>query len=360
MTALFNNSSTEPRKDSEVYASDMRLALLAEPLGFDSLWTVEHHFSDFCLTPDPFQTLTWFAAKTERIEIGSMVVVLPWWRDPVRVVEKAALLDELSGGRFILGIGRGSAAREFEGFGISQEESRVRFNEAAEMVVQGLEQGYCEYDGELIKQKKVRIRPAPTRSFKGRRYAAAISPESCEIGARLGLGLLIIPQKPWEQIEEDIAFHERIYRETHAEAPPPSITALTVYCDEDAERVAEVRDTWIRRQAENAALHYGLVTSGVFGAGRSESAPPTEAEDAVEMFIEKLAAMQIAGTPEMCFERLKEVHERAGSQHFSGLFSFAGLPENLAEGSIRLFAKEVLPEVQKLGRPADSSSSAVT
>ena len=129
MTALFNNSSAEPREDSAVYATDVRLALLAEPLGFDSLWTVEHHFSDYCLAPDPFQTLTWFAAKTSRIELGSMVVVLPWWRDPVRIVEKAALLDELSGGRFILGIGRGSARREYEGFGISQEESRGRFDE---------------------------------------------------------------------------------------------------------------------------------------------------------------------------------------------------------------------------------------
>lgn len=346
MTALFNNSSTEPRKDSEVYATDVRLALLAEPLGFDSLWTVEHHFSDYCLAPDPFQTLTWFAAKTRRIEIGSMVVVLPWWRDPVRIVEKAALLDELSGGRFILGIGRGSAPREFDGFGISQEESRGRFNETAEMVVQGLEQGYCEYDGEFIMQKKVRIRPAPTRSFKGRRYASAISPESCETGARLGLGMLINPQKPWEQIEEDIALHDRIYRASHGEAPPPSITALTVYCDADAERAASVRDTWIRKQAENAALHYGLVASGPFGAGRSGSGLPTE----VEMFIDKLAGQQIAGTPEVCFERLKEVHERAGSQHFSGLFSFAGLPESLAEASIRLFAQEVLPEIQKVGQ----------
>ena len=107
-----------------------------------------------------------------------------------------------------------------------------------------------------------------------------------------------------------------------------------------------MRDTWIRKQAENAALHYGLATSGLFGAGRSESGQPTE----LELFVEKLAGMQIAGTPEMCFERLKEVHERAGTEHFSGLFSFAGLPEHLAEASIRLFAKEVLPEIQKVGQ----------
>lgn len=244
MTAVFNYSHAEPRDDSAVYATDLRMALLAEPLGYDSLWTVEHHFSDYCLVPDPFQMLTWFAAKTERIEVGSMVVVLPWWQDPVRIVEKAALLDELSGGRFILGIGRGAAPREFEGFGIDIEDSRVRFNESAEMIVQGLEQGYCEYDGKLIKQKKVRIRPTPSRSFKGRRYAAAISPESCEIGARLGMGMLNNPQKPWDQIDADIAIHGKIYRESHGEeATPPPITSLTVYCDNDAERAAEVSNT---------------------------------------------------------------------------------------------------------------------
>jgi alkanesulfonate monooxygenase SsuD/methylene tetrahydromethanopterin reductase-like flavin-dependent oxidoreductase (luciferase family) len=267
------------------------------------------------------------------------------------VVEKAALLDVLSGGRFILGMGRGSSDIEFEGFGISKEESRVRFDEAAEMVVQGLEQGYCEFDGALIKQKKVNFRPAPTRSFKGRRYGAATTPESCETVARLGLGMLINPQKPLEELKKDIALHDRIYRETHGEAPPPSITSLTVYCDENQERVDEVKQTWIRRQAENAARHY-LGPAADFVTGHSESDRPlSETEHAVKMFIETLADLQIAGSPETCFEKLKEIHEVTGSQHFAGMFSFAGLPGNLAETSIRLFAREVLPEAQKLIRP---------
>lgn len=343
MTSVFHNPF-DRRADGDVYRSDVRLALLAEPLGFDSVWTVEHHFDDYCLAPDPFQFLTWLAAKTERVELGSMVVVLPWWQDPIRIAEKASLLDHLSDGRFILGMGRGAAWTEFEGFGIPMGESRVRFNEIAEMVVEGLERGYCEYDGELIRQPRVKIRPAPFRSFKGRRFAAAVSPESCEISARLGLGMLIIPQKPWPLIEKDIATHARVYRETHGEEPPPCVTSLAVYCDHDAARAEEARETWIRQQAENVARHYDFSGDRSKIKGYESYVPRTD--EVVEMQV----SLQVVGTPERCYERLAEIQKGTGSDHFSGVFSFAGLPEDQAEESIRLFAREVMPELQKLGR----------
>ena len=70
MTAVFHNPY-DRRSDGDVYASDLALAALAEPLGYDSLWTVEHHFDDYCLSPDPFQILTWFAARTAAIPCAS-------------------------------------------------------------------------------------------------------------------------------------------------------------------------------------------------------------------------------------------------------------------------------------------------
>jgi alkanesulfonate monooxygenase SsuD/methylene tetrahydromethanopterin reductase-like flavin-dependent oxidoreductase (luciferase family) len=85
MAAIFQNPDRK-RPDLEVYQNDLRLADLAEPLGFDSVWTVEHHFTDYTMCPDPIQFLTWMAARTTKIKIGSMVVVLPW-HDPLRVAE---------------------------------------------------------------------------------------------------------------------------------------------------------------------------------------------------------------------------------------------------------------------------------
>ena len=102
------------------------------------------------------------------------------------------MLDNLSEGRVILGIGRGLGRIEFAGFRAKMGESRQRFLEYAEALLQGLETGRIEYRGALYKQPPVAIRPAPFRSFRGRTYAASISPQSLDLSCRLGLGLLII------------------------------------------------------------------------------------------------------------------------------------------------------------------------
>src|SRR5438128_6722505 len=203
MSVVFQNPG-KARRDFEVYQDELRLADLAEPLGFDSIWSVEHHFTDYTMCPDVLQFLTYMAGATRRVALGSMVVVLPW-HDPLRVAEQVAMLDNLSDGRFIFGIGRGLGRVEFEGFRVPMEESRGRFIESAEMILRGLEQGYCEYDGTFVKQPRKAIRPAPYRTFKGRTYAAAVSPESMRIMAELGVGILIIPQKPWDVVREELA-----------------------------------------------------------------------------------------------------------------------------------------------------------
>ena len=140
MATVFQNPK-QARSDRDVYASELRLADLAEPLGFESVWGVEHHFTDYTMCPDVLQFLTYMAGRTKTARLGSMVVVLPW-HDPMRVAEEISMLDNISGGRVILGLGRGAGKVEFDGFRLSMEESRPRFVEAAEMVLRGLETGF--------------------------------------------------------------------------------------------------------------------------------------------------------------------------------------------------------------------------
>src|SRR5580700_8742897 len=119
MAVIFQGQG-DGRTDRNVYRNELRLGDLAEPLGFDSIWGVEHHFTDYTMCPDVLQFLTYFAARTERVQLGSMVVVLPW-HNPMRVAEQVVMLDHYSNGRFILGLGRGLGRVEFEGFGVNQE-----------------------------------------------------------------------------------------------------------------------------------------------------------------------------------------------------------------------------------------------
>src|SRR5207253_3672191 len=102
------------------------------------------------LRPDVPRFLSWVAGQTSRVRLGTMVPVLPW-HDRVRVAESFCLLDHLSGGRAVLGVGRGLGRVEFEGFRVEMGKSRRLFTEYTEAIVEGLERGYMEYEGELYR-----------------------------------------------------------------------------------------------------------------------------------------------------------------------------------------------------------------
>ena len=114
MTTFFQNIG-RPISDYQVYRHEISMADLAEPLGFDSIWGAEHHFDDYTMCPNVAQFLTYMAARTKHVKLGSMVMVLPW-HNPVRLAEEVSVLDNLSDGRVILGIGRGLGRIEFRGW----------------------------------------------------------------------------------------------------------------------------------------------------------------------------------------------------------------------------------------------------
>jgi alkanesulfonate monooxygenase SsuD/methylene tetrahydromethanopterin reductase-like flavin-dependent oxidoreductase (luciferase family) len=148
---LFSSHGWEGITDGQVYQEDTRLALLAEELGFDCVWAVEHHFYDYSFCPDNTELLAAIAGKTSRIDVGTAAVIMPW-NEPLRVAEKVALLDHIADGRLRFGMGRGLSRREYGHFrGIEMDESRERFDEGAAMVVEALKTGLIEGDGPSIR-----------------------------------------------------------------------------------------------------------------------------------------------------------------------------------------------------------------
>ena len=349
MAVIFQGSG-EGRTDRNVYRNELRLGDLAEPLGFESLWGVEHHFTEYTMCPDVLQYLTYFAGRTSTIQLGSMVVVLPW-HDPMRVAEQVVMLDHFSNGRFIFGIGRGLGRVEFEGFGVNQEESRERFTESAQMILQGLENGYCEYDGKFVKQKRRELRPRPFKSFRGRSYAAAVSPESSIIMAKLGIGILIIPQKPWEMVATELNDYRRVYHETNGTDAPPPICAGWTFCDENADRAQELAYKYIGGYWKSVVKHYELIGDHLTKMKGYESYADMQmkasAPGGVDAMTEFFLSLQVWGTPEQCYEKILDIQKRTGAEAYSGVFSYAGMPYDIAEANMRLFATEVMPELKK-------------
>ena len=349
-SSIFFQNFQHKRTDLEVYQNELKLADLAEPLGFDSIWGVEHHFTDYTMCPDVLQFLSYMAGRTERVQLGSMVVVLPW-HDPMRIAEQFSVLDHLSGGRAIIGVGRGLGRVEFEGFRLDMSESRTRFAESAKMLVDALENGVAEFDGELIKQPKVDIRPKPYKSFHGRTYAAAVSPESSLALAQLGLGILIIPQKPWSEVENELKAYREIFQEVNGTPAPPPIVVGFTFCHEDEDRAKEMANEYVGNYWDSIMDHYEFrsdhlkETKGYEYYGKfTEKIEQYGTQDVKEFFLD----LQVWGTPDQCYDKIMSTRGRVGSDSFLAAFSFGAMPYEEVEKSMRLFAKEVLPRLKEL------------
>ncbi|MFP6655359.1 MAG: LLM class flavin-dependent oxidoreductase [Myxococcota bacterium] len=332
--------------DSQIYSEEIELCLLAEDLGFDVLWPVEHHFSDYSFCPDNMQFLSYLAGRTSTIDLGTAAVILPW-NEPLRVAEKISLLDELAGGRVRFGMGRGLSRREYEPFrGIEMDESRGRFDEAAPMILDALETGFIEGSGAFYPQPRTELRPRPTRTFKGRTYAVANSPDSVEIAAKIGARMIMFAERAWDSRMAGIQHYRDQYRLHHGAEAPPVLTCDFIYCDEKADRGEELASQYLGTYLASLLNHYELMgehfstLAGYEGYDQNAEMMRAMGESG---YLKAFKAANAYGTPDQILRGLESRREVLGSFEQSTSFRFGGIALPEAEASMRLFAKEVLP-----------------
>ena len=334
--------------DAQMWEDELRLVEVAADAGFDSVWSAEHHFNDYSFVPDNLQLMTHIAAKHPSIDVGTAAVILPW-HNPLRVAENAAVLDMLSGGRLRLGFGRGLARREFEAFGIDMNESRDRFDEAAPMIVEALKTGFIEGDGPYYKQPRIEIRPRPQHSFDGRIYAVAASDESVMSAAKLGAHIVMFADRPWEMRMPGIERGRALHREFHGTEPPTLMLTEFVVCGTDLEQTEEEARQYQGKFVESNFHHYEFL-SDHFGQVQGYNAYQQKAEIArqagLEGAVEGFMKAASWGTPDKILRGLEERREILGEFEWNVSFRFGGIPLDVAERSLKLFAEEVLPVVK--------------
>ena len=360
-----NMLQKEGRSDAEVFGEHLALGDLAEPLGFDSLFALEHHFTGYAMSPSPTQLLSYYAGRTKRIALGTAVIVLPW-HDPVRVAEQIALLDVMSGGRCLFGFGRGAASVEYAGFRIPMEEARARFVEAAKIVVEALTHDSFEWDGEFFKIPRTSIRPRPISHPERRFYASSVSPESAEIMAKLGFGLLVIMQNEWPKAAEDI----KRYRDLTTgvgHTPRPPIILTNISCADSRAEAQERAEQYLSRKWDSIDTHYhfsdghlatvkGYEFYGGMAKTYSKMKDPGFRKKATEFYVR----IQVVGTPDDCLQQVAELHRLTGLDHLVTEYGYGGMPHEQAELNMRLFADRVMPVLQRdaafTSAPADGAN----
>jgi len=238
----------------EVYDDLFAVARAADDLGFGALWLPEHHFlGDYSASSAPDLLLAAVARETQRLDLGVAIWPLPI-HDPIRVAERLATLDLISGGRVRWGVGRGVTTTELEGFGEDPSTSREVFMERFDDLRVLLRDGCYDRGG-----KTYALNPKPSPSLS-RGAIAAVSPETIDIAAELGLDVMTGPFKPWPMIEKDLARYRRLR--------PEGTTSFTLACYCAADHAAarhRVEDglVWAYRRVFEVAE--GILTKQVEG-----------------------------------------------------------------------------------------------
>lgn len=334
--------------DADVYRHELALAAGAERAGFESVWTPEHHFTDYMMTPNVQQFLSWVAAQTNTIKLGTMVTVLPW-HDPVRVAESFVLLDHLSQGRAIAGIGRGLGRVEFDGFRVDMNQSRTKFVEYSQAIINGLENGIMEFDGELYRQPRLALRPAPFKSFKGRTFASAISPESIDIMARLGIGLMIFAQKPWETVKTELEHYRDRFAAVNGHQAPRPVLCAFVGVSEDPAEAQVMREKYLFAYARSTVRHYefdNIEFANIKGYEYYAALAANINKRGLDKFNQFLADLQVSGSSQQVTDQLLGLTEMLQLGGLLICVSYGGMPQDMARRNHDLFVKKVLPALK--------------
>jgi alkanesulfonate monooxygenase SsuD/methylene tetrahydromethanopterin reductase-like flavin-dependent oxidoreductase (luciferase family) len=331
----------------EVYDYQLEIAELCEELGFDGLWVAEHHFRDYGLVPNIFTLLSYLAARTDRLRLGTGIVVLPL-HNPVHVAEEAAMVDLLSGGRLEMGIGRGYQSVEFESFGVDLGEARERFNEALDMITALWTQENVHFQGKFYGTgNEVTLMPRPVQQPHPPLHVAAVSPETVELYAARGLPILADPAAPFKKIAKAAeTWHE---------------TARANGVDTDgielvASRSVYVAPTVEQARADQARFESSFDRSRIFNR---QSAPIDSRTGQVAKGFEywqdrylkggevgadfRWEQLEVIGDPDRVINQIKMIEEFGFTNLLCDFGSTRPVPIEDMKKVLRFFAAEVMP-----------------
>ncbi len=344
----FAHQRADNYPDARFIREELDNLVLAEELGFDSVWITEHHFSDYSLSNDPLQLLTYIAARTNRVKLGTQCIIVPW-HNPARLAEKIVNLDIMSGGRTILGFGGGLAPHEFAGLGIDQNQSRQLYTDTLDLLIPALETGVLEGEGAYGSIPRVELRPRPIKSFEGRKFCGSLSGNSMVSAARHGFGnmVLMLPQRGQETPPDKYA---EVWGEVHKDGsqPPPPMLSGNYYIDEDGDYAEEQGRKYLANTMRAAVRNYSLDSPGSFAkvTGYEHYENMMLSPEEIEPYVEDFGKGAVTGTPQMILDRMWELKEIYKPQGFFPHVYYGGMPQEEARKNMLLFAEKVLPELK--------------
>lgn len=319
---------------SRVVEDAMRQAVLAEELGFDTVWFAEHHFANLGMCPSPLIAAAHAAARTKRIRLGTGVVVLPFY-NPMRLVDEIAYVDLLSGGRLDLGIGSGSHRHEFAGLGVPLAEARERFGEVLDVLDMALEHGRVEYRGRHfeVPESWLPLRPAQSPVPI---YLAGLAKDPAMVARTVARGYTPFVSAMWAP-PTVVAGVRAPFDAARGTAGGPFAIQRLLYVTDDRADAEEA--------ARRAIYTHRLVATLKAGTGRFADGYVEEVAGDHDPTPDEVLEKAMIGPPERLIRMLQEDMAQVGPSHLSLFLNFGGMDHARVARSMTRFMTEVRPHL---------------
>jgi len=336
---VFDQNDWSGRPSVEQYAERLALGALYEEHGFYCYHMSEHHGTPLSITPSPSVFLAALSQRTTTLRFGPLVFLLPGY-SPLRLAEEIAMLDNLSGGRFEFGVGKGASPHEMGYLGVAPDQMQPMYVEATNIILSGLSQGVLDHQGKYWSYDKVKLSIRPVQTPRPPLWVALGSPESAVWAARNAASVVVMA--PAERAR--MIF--RTYLDEFSAAVPPhnaepllGINRYIVVAPTEEEAFARANRAWdvfYSRFIELWNRHGGTPSIGLRRAFADVHA----------------SGSAIVGTPERVLAELGAQITTSGANFLSGTFTFGDMTDEEARSSIGMFAREVMPALAEIGMSA--------
>jgi alkanesulfonate monooxygenase SsuD/methylene tetrahydromethanopterin reductase-like flavin-dependent oxidoreductase (luciferase family) len=326
--SVMDHHPSGARSVADYYAQLFRTAASAESLGYDALFVAEHHFHEYGVVPNPAVMLAALAQKTRTLRLGPAISTLTF-HNPLIVAESYAMLDVLSQGRLVLGVGSGYLKHEFAGFGVAAEQKRARFDETLMLVRRLLAGERITHRGAFHTIEDVALNVRPIQQPTPPLYVAALAREASYHIGRQGNRVMAIPYATATSLA-DVGELQAAYRRGQAEAGHAA-------------------------GADDAIYTFHCYVAESDAAARRDAAAPFDLYVATRLYARRqtydevlASGLALFGSAETVAAKIGELARR-GISHVALLMDFGLMPEEKVQRSLRAFAEKVMPRIATIG-----------
>ena len=335
---FLNNGVFEQVDDAAALRLSVESAKLAESLGYDRLWVTEHHFIDFGVCSQALTLAGYLLGLTQRIRVGTAVVLAPL-AHPITIAEQAAILDQVSGGRLDLGLGRGGYSLDYDVLSVPTERWSAGIEATLLAVIDALSNTGVSSNHELFPYQSVTVRPRPRTQPHPPIYVATATAEAVEVAARLRLPLQFYFAADTESRVKTIEQYRGFAQEHGWDGEIDHLHSVPCLVEDDEASGRERMSAGLIASF-NTGNHPGLQDPELDLAARAEQ---------TTTYAPQVIAQSPVGPPERVVEWFDEFIASTGARNLALYMEPIGDP-SVTLASIRRFASEVMPQLRSRGQ----------